>query len=64
MFDREMKASLLEAIHYHPIVTIMGPRQAGKTTLAKQCFPDKSYINLESPDIRHSALDDPRGFLA
>jgi len=42
----------------------MGPRQAGKTTLARKLFPEKPYINLEFPDIRFLAETDPRGFLA
>ena len=30
-----------------PVVSITGPRQSGKTTLAKQCFPDYHYINYQ-----------------
>ena len=41
-----------------------GPRQAGKTTLAKITFPDKPYVSLEDPDTRAFAEEDPRGFLA
>lgn len=48
----------------YPVVTITGPRQSGKTTLCRKVFPDKPYANLESPDIRQFAVDDPRGFLA
>lgn len=44
-------------------VVITGPRQSGKTTLAKSCFPDKPYISLENLDTRNYALEDPRGFL-
>lgn len=46
-----------------PIVTITGPRQSGKTTLAKSIFTAKPYISLEDPDIRQAAIDDPRSFL-
>jgi len=45
-------------------VTITGPRQSGKTTLAKTLFEHKPYFSLEDPDIRHLAMDDPRGFLS
>ncbi|MBU1168509.1 MAG: ATP-binding protein [Proteobacteria bacterium] len=48
----------------YPVVTITGPRQSGKTTLCKTVFPNKPYVNLESPDTRQFAIDDPRGFLA
>lgn len=49
--------------HYYPVVAITGPRQSGKTTLVKALFPHKPYINLEAPEIRQFALDDPKGFL-
>jgi predicted AAA+ superfamily ATPase len=45
------------------VVTILRPRQSGKTTLARMTFPDKPYFSLEDPDIRVAAEADPRGFL-
>ncbi|MBI2119465.1 MAG: ATP-binding protein [Elusimicrobia bacterium] len=47
-----------------PIVTLVGPRQSGKTTLAKLTFPRHSYVSLEDLDIREFAQTDPRGFLS
>jgi predicted AAA+ superfamily ATPase len=47
-----------------PAVTLVGPRQSGKTTLVRAVFPDHAYVSLEPPDQRRLALDDPRGFLA
>ncbi len=44
-------------------VGIVGPRQSGKTTLVQNVFPDHPYVNLEEPDLRQFALDDPRRFL-
>ncbi len=44
-------------------VALIGPRQSGKSTLARMAFPDKNYISLENPDIKEYALSDPRGFL-
>lgn len=44
-------------------MTILGPRQSGKTTLASMTFPDKPYFSLEDPDVRMAAEADPRGFL-
>lgn len=52
--------SLLEGF---PIVTITGPRQSGKTTLARAVFAGKPYISLEDPDVRLAATEDPRSFL-
>jgi len=44
-------------------VTIIGPRQSGKTTIARALFPDYAYVSLEDLDMRQFAHDDPRGFL-
>lgn len=44
-------------------VTITGPRQSGKTTLARSLFSDYKYVSLEDLDRRQFAQDDPRGFL-
>jgi len=63
MIEREINPELLQAAREYPVVTIIGPRQSGKTTVAKMCFPDYDYCSLEDPDIRHFALNDPRGFL-
>jgi len=63
MIRREMTAELLEASAEYPAVTVFGPRQSGKTTLAQMTFPDKAYLSLEEPDIRLAAETDPRGFL-
>ena len=64
MIPREAQR-LIETLRLgFPIVTITGPRQSGKTTLAKAVFSDKPYVSLEDPDARLAAQDDPRSFLA
>ncbi len=63
MFKRSLRTKLLSLTKDYPVVTIIGPRQSGKTTLVKTAFPDKPYVNLEAPDVRLAALDDPRLFL-
>jgi len=45
-------------------VLITGPRQSGKTTLARHEFPDKPYVSFENPDTRMLASQDPRSFLS
>lgn len=47
-----------------PVVAITGPRQSGKTTLARSAFANLPYVNLEDPDTRELALADPRRFFA
>jgi hypothetical protein len=47
-----------------PVVAITGPRQSGKTTLARTVFGGKPYVSLEDPDERALAEADPRGWLA
>jgi len=48
--------------HYQAIF-ITGPRQSGKTTLAKISFPAYTYTNLENPETRMVAKTDPQTFL-
>ncbi len=47
----------------YPILTIVGPRQSGKTTLSRKVFPRFGYVSLENPDIRMEVELDPKGFL-
>lgn len=63
MIKREAEAYLKAIAKKYPVVTITGPRQSGKTTLTKKVFSGKEYINLEFPDVREFAAEDPRGFL-
>lgn len=63
MIQREIQQQLLKLAAMYPVVTITGPRQSGKTTLAKMTFPQHRYVSLENFDIRQMAEADPRGFL-
>jgi predicted AAA+ superfamily ATPase len=64
MIPRAAAALLDEIRSGYPVITLTGPRQSGKTTLARAAFPDKPYVSLETPDEREFAASDPRGFLA
>ena len=56
---KELKKSAME----YPVTAILGPRQSGKTTLAKKAFPKKKYLSMEDLDNREFCLQDPKGFL-
>ena len=64
MIARHALGTLRELASSFPAVAITGPRQSGKTTLARLAFSDLPYVNLEDPDTRALALEDPRRFLA
>lgn len=63
MIDRKALSTLHRLAKGFPIVTLTGPRQAGKTTLARMAFPDKAYVSLENPEEREFAETDPKSFL-
>ena len=62
--QRQALNLLLQRATLYPVVTVLGPRQSGKTTLCRMAFPDKPYVNLEQPDVREFTQQDPKAFLA
>lgn len=64
MIEREITSVFKKAVKTHPVVTVFGPRQSGKTTLVRHVLPHYGYVNLESPKERRLALEDPEGFFA
>lgn len=63
MVQRAISGYLDQVKSGFPVLFITGPRQSGKTTLARSHFPEYSYCNLEDLDQRKLAEEDPRGFL-
>lgn len=59
---RDLEAILKNYVKF-PAIALLGPRQSGKTTLAKHYFPNHRYLSFEDPAIREFAASDPRGFL-
>jgi hypothetical protein len=60
---RSLVNILIEDAKKIPVIAILGPRQSGKTTVAKQAFPKHNYISFEDYDNREFAQKDPRQFL-
>lgn len=63
MYKRLLGPKLIDLAKKFPAIAIMGPRQSGKTTLAKSIFKAYDYVSLEDFDDRTAAESDPRGFL-
>jgi len=64
MIKRDIETELVNLSTQYPVVTVTGPRQAGKTTLTRMVFADYNYCNLELPDIRQLAAEDPRALFS
>ena len=63
MIPRAIEPQLRRLAAQFPVITITGPRQSGKTTLARNYFKEFDYVNLEEPETRAYAQEDPKGFL-
>ncbi len=63
MINRAISHKIKELHRKYPVVSIVGPRQSGKTSLAQYLFPNHTYHNLENLDILSLAKSDPKGFL-
>ncbi|MCP4601003.1 MAG: ATP-binding protein [Proteobacteria bacterium] len=65
IIKRQLAANIKRQLEHNPAVAILGPRQCGKTTLAKHIVKKISmsvYLDLEHPtDL--AKLDDPVAFL-
>lgn len=61
---REIEDELIYLAKHYPVIMITGPRQSGKTSLARQIFPDKPYFSFENPDVREKVISDPRAFFS
>ncbi len=64
---RSLQSLVSEALADTRVVGVVGPRQAGKSTLVRRIVgesPDGVYISLDDRDARVAAEVDPRGFLA
>ncbi len=63
MIPRTAETTLRTLARGYPVLALTGPRQSGKTTLARAVFPDHPYVTLENPALREFVQSDPQGFL-
>lgn len=63
MITRQITSKIETLTSKFPIITLTGPRQSGKSTLLRKCFPTYRYVSLENIDIRNFAASDPNGFI-
>ena len=63
MIPHDLGEKIISLAGMIPIVSLSGPWQSGKTTLARAKFPDYAYVNLENLDDRLAAEEDPLRFL-
>lgn len=63
MIDRTAKTALLRLASQFPVIGITGPRQSGKSTLAKMTFPEKKYVSFDDKNLRELAKANPKDFL-
>ena len=61
---RYLQQQVLDALADTPVVCILGPRQVGKTTLARRLQPDRTYTSFDDATLLAAARDDPLGFVA
>ena len=64
LYPRRMEARLAEALQDTPVVLLAGPRQSGKTTLARQVAEQgRRYLTLDDDLTLLSAREDPVGLI-
>ena len=60
---RELEGPIKKGAKQVPIIAIIGPRQSGKSTLAKEIFKNHTYLDMQDAELFDFATSDPKGFL-
>lgn len=63
MVKRTAEETLRRLASQFPVIGITGPRQSGKSTLAKAIFPDKKYVTFDDRTMRDLAASNPNDFI-
>jgi uncharacterized protein len=64
MFIKRAITSTIKAgINQVPVLAIIGPRQSGKSTLAREIFKNYIYLDMQDASLFDFANNDPKGFL-
>ena len=64
LFPRLLAPAIRKALADTPVVCLLGPRQSGKTTLARQLAPGRAFVSLDEHSYYRTATEDPTGFIA
>lgn len=60
---RQLESVIKKRAKQIPIIALIGPRQSGKSTLAKELFKNHTYLDMQDAELFHFATNDPKGFL-
>ncbi len=60
---RTLESAIKNGAKQVPIIAIIGPRQSGKSTLAKELFKNHIYLDMQDAELLDFASNDPKGFL-
>ncbi len=60
--NRDIEITIRKLENDYPVLTVIGPRQSGKTSLVRHLYPDYNYVNLEEVSSYQLALDSPEEF--
>lgn len=64
IYPRLLEGAIHAALADTPVVSLLGPRQCGKSTLARSLAPNRAYLTLDDESLLHAARKDAAGFLA